>query len=589
MGCQGWTVVIIIMLSAQVFLTTFVKNPYLLEYFDGVKIVSRVDQFSASLSESIDGLAKSYRVDGYDDVDDYAMLDDEVDDDDDDDNDEEDDDDDDDNRIAVSSKRSTNKNDDAAMEFQTTDKKKDGERQRIVILAGPHKTASTTLQDFFSTLSHQSVQVNVNTKLKKGESWYTPHSSNTEWVFPVGVRTEYGDSSSETLMTGSRMRTPQHIEKFYAILASFVSGRRIGMYFPEWKGNGGIWDENISEYREKVLDYFRTLMRPPWEEGKNIVIAAEAFDTVVESLVVQDNKGSRGEALHVADDSSLMLDLLLNIFPFDANDNDDSLKLEDFEVHVNFRTPRTTHLISIWHQLGKQTLRTFLCGQTVYNLYQINTLGLALQYVRKGIPVTILDMIGVREKEDRETEEESNRSLRTNSKFPRDWTVVGGLRGIVGCEILRMDDFCDDTSKLHLPDYEEREDRNVKGDKRDKNLTEGQLEEIGRLLDAYDCSVWQHLQKYREKGLLRILHPSEHLFETCHPGKDKDISFRDTLEQIRDISWQENGIPLGDKEKKKILKAKQKKNKQKNRDSRRESQILNRMDYLSNAPWYQND
>ena len=70
------------------------------------------------------------------------------------------------------------------------------------------------------------------------------------------------------------------------------------------------------------------------------------------------------------------------------------------------------------------------------------------------------------------------------------------------------------------------------------------MEEIGRILDEYDCSVWQHLKKYQETGKLRILYPSEHLFETCSPGKDRDISFRTALDRIQQIAWQQNGIPF---------------------------------------------
>jgi len=99
---RGYTVVILIVL-----LMTCVKNPYLLEYFDAVKIVSKFDVISKN-SEPDDGTKKEPGTTN--------------------------------NKMMASKK----KNERSQIK---------GGRQRIVILAGPHKTASTTLQNFFSNLA----------------------------------------------------------------------------------------------------------------------------------------------------------------------------------------------------------------------------------------------------------------------------------------------------------------------------------------------------------------------------------------------------------------------------------------------------
>ena len=92
-------------------------------------------------------------------------------------------------------------------------------------------------------------------------------------------------------------------------------------------------------------------------------------------------------------------------------------------------------------------------------------------------------MAGVVEKEARETAANDANA-----------TVVGGLRGVVACDILRWGKstgLCDDDSRLHLPrSREEQGDLNKKEDRNVLNLAEGQLQEIERAYEAYDCDVW---------------------------------------------------------------------------------------------------
>ena len=181
------------------------------------------------------------------------------------------------------------------------------------------------------------------------------------------------------------------------------------------------------------------------------------------------------------------------------------------------------------------------------SFYQLNSLALALQFVRKGIKTTIVDMKGVFEMDSKNSTLASARSDIGNNATG---TVVGGLQGVVACDILRMgidnDDpgiFCDDQSKLHLSNYEVPvESKNKKKDKSQRRLTDKQMEDINRVFEEYDCGVWQHLKKYQEQGLLRILYPSDHLFERCKPDNGSpDISFYDSLLKTVEIASQSYG------------------------------------------------
>jgi len=536
---------LLIVISVQVFVTTVVKNDFVLEYFDATKIVSRVDEKIASATQAVFLGDDDDRY--HDAEDDFFDI-----------RDRYDEDEDEPVRIDVrtTGKRKENNekprkrnNESSKSNNNQKKKKKNSERQRVVILGGPHKTASTTLQDFFSNLAHETVQLNEKSTTDK---WYEPHRINPDWAFPVGIPEEY--TEGPTMISGTPMKRPTNIDKFHAILASLISGRRLNMYFPGWRPDDPrdeVDFDVVLRDRGKVRDYFRALFAKPWKEGKNLLLAAEAFDTLVERLVIQENDDRKGVDLHVSDDSGLMIDQLMRILPFDDDDDERSLRLEDIEVHLNFRSPRIKHLISIWHQKGSMyTLRYFMRNLGVLNMYQINTLGLALQFLRRGIRVTVVDMLGVREKE---TREEEAAAAASRDGGDGDITVIGGLQGVVGCEILRMDDLCDDTSRMHLPGFPRKVDPlNVKEDKHGQNMSEDQLTRMGRLLDAYDCGVWRHLRRYRDEGLLRILHPSEHLFETCSDddvdNNEDELSFRDVLKQLTEIAKEDNGIPLDDYE-----------------------------------------
>jgi hypothetical protein len=143
--------------------------------------------------------------------------------------------------------------------------------------------------------------------------------------------------------------------------------------------------------------------------------------------------------------------------------------------------------------------------------------------------------------------------------------VIDGLQGVLACDILRLrttSDLCDDDSRLYLPGYKEPGDQNIKEDKSVRNLTDEQMNEIARLFDEYDCSVWQYLKVYQEKGLFRILYPAENLFGSCNPDSgSRDITFVETLEKVREIASRDNGIPEINEKKAALKRRKEKKEK----------------------------
>ena len=397
---------------------------------------------------------------------------------------------------------------------------------RIVVLAGPHKAASTTLQNFFIGIASLTVPLtNDTSEFKK------PHPAITEWVWPDGKR---NDIRSIGLTN----------RKQFAHLLRVI-----------WKFNehdsvinwSGKTEAQIDEIREKGIDYFRFLFRRPWADGKKIVIGSEEVDRLVHGLLTKSSGPDVGEETHVSPHSSNMIDALLNVFPWDNATSTPaafqetngiirtpSLRLEDIEFQINYRTPRIDQVVSVWREVGNagdqnSTLQQMLTSRSDrhYHLSTTNSLALALQLVRKNIKTTIVDMRGVSEKESRES----------TNKATTGKGLVGGIEGVVACDILRMPKImCDKNSRLHLPGYKARGRSNKRKDTTVRNLTDGQMEEINVAFEQYDCGVWKHLQKYQDKGLLRILYPSERLFETCDPKISKNISFISLLENVKIIA-----------------------------------------------------
>jgi len=446
--------------------------------------------------------------------------------------------------------------------------------------------------------------------------------------------------------------------KFYAVLACSITGRNVPAFFPRTANNANNVssknDEVVVDFRDVAKGYYRSLLRRPWTEGRNLVIGSEEFDGFVRDLLLDENdenendennvdaEGTKttttttttGEEAHVSKRSGRLIDELLSVLPwedgtepYDDREDDEEkdlssssssssfsssssaaaatkrqqpppprrrhppLRLRDVEIQINHRTPRIDHLASIWHQRGDySTLRNFLVRVRVRRrsssssssssggvgrsgdgdeLYQLNSLALALQFVRKGIRTTIVSMEGVREREEEEEEAaaaaEAMAMAMANDGGNGIATgiAVGGLQGTVACEILRMGDgrsavaafrgngtttttttiapsfVCDDRNRIHLPStttatttaaggsYGETTTtteaaaelanlrQNRKSDRSSRNLTPDQLEEIDAVLERYDCGVWRHLRRYQRRGLLRVLSPSKRLFGGC--------------------------------------------------------------------------
>jgi len=176
----------------------------------------------------------------------------------------------------------------------------------------------------------------------------------------------------------------------------------------------------------------------------------------------------------------------------------------------------------------------------------LDSFAAALQYARKGIKTTVLDMEGLREKEEKQDKYAVRVSNATKARLNSTELIFGGVEGSIVCDVLRIDAVCDNLGKMHLRKEEgvmPIERMNARRDHGARDLTDGQMEEIDRAFRDYDCGILQHLEKYRRIGTFRLLHPSKRLLDHCNSYGGTDISFDGLMDSIIKIASRANGIP----------------------------------------------
>ena len=460
----------------------------------------------------------------------------------------------------------------------------------IVILAGPHKSASSSLQDFFvnligkrtsihatnnstTTATSSSTKENLEATSSKKELYYyrpqeEPHPLLQNWVWPVEIREEY-----QTHMGSHFHDMLRRHRKFYAIFASYISRQRTRGWF---RGKSKQWEPVAKRYFQELLKHAYDNEKVQGDQttiNNNLLIASETFDSTNRHLVQEKDKKTNdkgtsttpiaatiptGEELHVPPESKITIDRLLEVLPSSPSNH---TKEDELEVCIHYRTPRINHVISLWHQRPRAlTLREFLedPNSRVESLYQSNPLALALQYVTKGIRVTLVDMTGVSKYYESITKE-SNAPAVVVPSFGSDTTAVNttiieGLHAVVACEVMLLGKtVCDKHHRLYIPNLQGSFNAQVnkKHDPFERQLTTNQLEQIDTVIRTYDCEVWKYLQTYQSMGLFRVLHPQKSLFDDCYRdsnsgnnnNNNNEISFLDTLKKVSEIASEDNGIP----------------------------------------------
>jgi hypothetical protein len=265
-----------------------------------------------------------------------------------------------------------------------------------------------------------------------------------EWIWAIPSPQELRDVNLTSLM-------PQ--KQFAPLLAVLRHANKF---------TAGTIDKNavLETYRQRIADV--------WKERRYILYGAEAMDFIVSEQ----------------HDGNEIMDGILSILPWNETP---PLTRNDIEVVVTYRAPRSTHLISVWHEQSRpnQTLSDFLTNaQGSSFIFQSNSLGLALRFLERNLPTTILDISGVDAK-----------SI--------------SICEAIACDVLQVR-CTEDYHILSMKNQTIRKFSNAKTGRGEMDLTQGQLDSIDKLMTDYDCGLRQSILALHPRVLFQ-----KQMFSSC--------------------------------------------------------------------------
>jgi len=360
---------------------------------------------------------------------------------------------------------------------------------KVVILPGPHKTGSSSIQGCMASWTWTELSRTAQLPVVL---------SNWSWAVPTHEN-----------MVRAGLAHPSPIKGFASFVGVADLDPTLGLS-PQARNESG--DKVTIDKVQQVVDMFRSRMDEAWRDGYSLIYGSEEMDRLLNPIRNLNSSLYRPRDWN----SSVLMDAILNILPWENGSsyiNDTSfnnanvtqtsrtLQLDDLEVVVVHRTPRVKHIISVWHQTGykeNETFHAFLTNQFRYHAHVTSSLGLARQFLERKIRTTIVDDFG------------SVHGNRTN------------LCHVLACDVLR-DEECTQNhrlSSLESPGSVDVSNMRLNEQTDDAkgvsmmDLTLEQLTAVDRVMQEYDCGFWESLGWYSEQSLLRILYKND-IFARC--------------------------------------------------------------------------
>lgn len=352
-------------------------------------------------------------------------------------------------------------------------------QQRIVIVAGPHKTASSSIQNNLYIWS------SVDPQILPNWAWPVPHEvlEYCEEENPIRDRDQ-----------------KQYLEPkgFYPLLEALNDGD---------SQNRALF-RNYSKHT--VVEFYRNALEKEWRDGYNLIMGTEALD-----FLGSDYR-----------DSNAYLEKFLDVLPLKKGyDGDDGIDFwgadeVDVTVVVKFRAPRVQHLISVWHQccMKTTTFMEFLIHlpdnrQNMNRIRILDSLRLAEVFLNRGLDVVLIDMSGI-----------------TDAGYD--------ISNVVACDILKAS--CTETKQFMIVDEEKKVIPEVKNVRKNEGklggATDKQLDRIEKVLRKYDCN-YQHVLEHENLTVL-YNYELDHIMSDCSRTKKVGSATNRTelVERIKSIA-----------------------------------------------------
>ena len=349
-------------------------------------------------------------------------------------------------------------------------------KQRICILAGPHKTGTSSVQTNLYRWSKPTINF---TEWSKPTNNFT-NASKAEplisWIWPVPLKIaeiEHNDTHTWDW-------APSKV--FYPMMEVLMDAKQhpkkrslFQKYTPR---------EIIDMYHDTIASY--------WNEGYDIVFGTEAMDLIVK----------------LPEGPSMIRNLSAHILP-------ETIDGRQVTVVVMYRTPKIKHLVSMWHQnCNRPTDDKFYewITRTSNTLGPIDALGMVdLLLNETNWNVALINLSGLSE---------------------HNWDISN----FVACKVLG--EKCKDKFLKGLHGSEPVI-TNVRSGQRDPNVPNKTLDEMDIVLKDFDCN-YPHILGEKVGDRLKIYYPGElrTTMRRCEKlGEEGYPQSRDEMrQQIKDIA-----------------------------------------------------
>jgi hypothetical protein len=364
---------------------------------------------------------------------------------------------------------------------------------KVVILPGPHKTGSTSLQTCLVDWTWNWLSRSIR---EGSDRPVSPPLALPKWAWAV---------PDETVLRKMKLMHVYPTKAFASLMGVADLDPTMGLSPQGRTQIGGVITE---EDVKKVIELYRSSMEQEWRENYKIIYGSEEMDRLVNPS---------------HSNSSDLMDAILNILPWNVSGTSRTLEEDDVEVVLVHRTPRVKHLISVWHQMRmrNETFRNYLLKRVLPHARFVDGLGVAQQFLGRNIRTTILDMNGMQE----------TYGNRTN------------ICHIVACDILQTEECTEDTHRLKFlvsnPSLDKSDvPQNIIADEGAMDLTAKEVDAINSIMIEYDCGYRDSLVGFHEGGMLRYMYSDDVFYNCPHLGNDPKLpqrSLRWLVDQIQGV------------------------------------------------------
>ncbi len=364
--------------------------------------------------------------------------------------------------------------------------------QRIVLIAGPHKTGSSSIQN---NMYKWTTIPNAQNKLLLPQwSWPSPTQIYDDCNSSGGNGNNDGQDSSKK---HKKKHEKEHMHgKIFYPFAEALHNCRIAKFRT-------IYDMYSCQ---ELIDVYKAEFQIQWDAGYNLIIGTEAFDLIghIPSIASAKNK------------DMLYMDDVLHQLPKNTTK-------EDITIVIKYRSPRTKHLISWYHEccMNTMTFRKFLQSEMYDHPDRgsriIDSLYLVQKLLLEGYHVVLFDLSGVLDK-------------------------GYDISNLIACDVL--DAKCTPNKEI-VGELEPPKISNVKQQSKNQFgiFEEEDMKKIERIIRQRDCKFRKFLEG-PYGSLLKVMYAKDYVttMDWCKRQDEDGLTRKEMNEAIKEVLKNMEGI-----------------------------------------------